>query len=138
MNDILADITDQMSDISDIISDEMSIVLSDTISDTTSSSSCHSISEELQHDIQHALTEYQSIEKLHATILDQLNHLRESISDTIYITYDGYNKHEFDTILNEIYQEALNQVEATGHNPFGSMLLSAMDKAEFKYSTSRI
>jgi hypothetical protein len=126
---------DEMSDtVSDTVSDTMSVVISDTISN----SSNHSISDELQQEIQDAIIQYQHIEQLHTDILDRLTQLREIMADTIYITYDGYNIHELDTILTELYQDALKQVETTGYNPFGTMLLSAFNNAEFKYSLHTI
>jgi hypothetical protein len=115
---------------SDTVSDTVSV--SDTMSDTMSD-----ISNEFQQDLQEALIQCQSIERIHDDILDRLNHLRENIADTIYIVRDGQER-DFNNILDELYQEALEQVETTGHHPFGRMLLATLANAEFKYSTSTI
>ena len=110
--------------------------MSDTASDTASDTS-DTVSDELQQDLQEALTQCQSIERIHYNIIESLNHIRDNIADTIYIVYDEQER-DFDTVLNELHQEALQHVETTGHHPFGPMLLAILAKAEFKYSTSII
>ena len=123
-----------MSDtMSDTVSDTVSDTMSDTVSDTVSD-----ISDELQQDLEEALKQFISIKNIHDNILEKLSSFKETISDTLYIIYDGHPERDFDIILNEIYEDALKQVETTGHNPFGSMLLTIINKAEFKYSNSII
>lgn len=118
-----------MSDTSETISDTISDILSDT-SDT--------ISDELQQDINEAIVQCTSIKSIHDNILEKMSSLTEHMADTIYVIADGHPDRDLDIILQELYQDALIQVEATGHHQFGSMLLSALDKTEFKYSTSTL
>jgi len=108
----------------------MSDVMSETTSDT--------VSDDLQQDLQEALTQCQSIERIQDNTLQKLTRLRENIADTICVVIDGQNECDLDIILDKLYQDALRQVETTGQNHLGSMILTMLDKAEFKYSTSSI
>ena len=112
---------------------------SDTMSNTsdTMSNTSDTMSNELQQDLQEALAQYISIKHIHDNILEEIDHLKENIADTIYVV-DGQNEQDLDTILHDLYQDALQQIEATGHHSFGPMLLSILDKTEFKYSTSTL
>jgi ABC-type transporter Mla subunit MlaD len=130
--------SDTMSDtLSDTLSDT-SDTLSDTLSDTSDTSNASdTISNELQQDLQEALAQCISIKHIHDNILEEIDRLKENIADTIYVV-DGQNKQDLNIILDDLYQNALQQIETTGHNPFGRMLLSILDKTEFKYSTSTL
>jgi len=113
--------------------------MSDTMSDIsdTMSNTSDTISNELQQDLQEALAQYISIKHIHDNILEEIDRLKENIADTIYVV-DGQNGQDLDTILRDLYQDALQQIEATGNHSFGPMLLSILDKTEFKYSTSTL
>ena len=106
---------------------------SDTSSDTSDTST---ITNELQEELEESLVQCISIKHIHDDILEEIDRLKENMADTIYVVADGYPDRDLDIILDELYETALQQVEATGHYSFGPMLLSMLDKTEFKYSTS--
>ena len=112
------------SDISDTTS-----YTSDTTSDTSDTSN------ELQQELEEAVVQCISIKNIHDNILKEIDRLKENMADTIYVV-DGQNEQDLDIILDDLYQNALQQVEATGHHSFGPMLLSMLNRTEFKYSTS--
>jgi hypothetical protein len=103
----------------------------DTMSSTSDTSDT---SNELQQDLEEALVQCISIKHIHDNILEEIARLKENMTDTIYVI-DGQNEQDLDIILDDLYQNALQQIEATGHHSFGTMLLSILDKTEFKYST---
>ena len=110
----------------------MSSDTSDTLSTTSDTTD---ISNELQQDLEEAVAQCISIKHIHDNILEKIDLLKENMADTIYVV-DGQNEQDLDIILDNLYQNALQQVETTGHHSFGTMLLSILDKTEFKYSTS--
>ena len=110
---------------------------SDTASNTSDTASNTSdTSDELQQDLEEAVAQCLSIKRIHDNILEEIDRLKENMADTIHVVADGHPDRDLDIILDELYQNALQQVEATGHHSFGPMLLSMLNKTEFKYSTS--
>ena len=114
----------------------MSSDTSDTLSTTSTTSDTSDItSDELQQELEEAVVQCLSIKHIHDDILEEIARLKENMADTIYVV-DEQNEQDLDIILDELYQSALQQVEATGYHSFGPMLLSMLNKTEFKYSTS--
>ena len=113
----------------------MSSDMSDTSDTLSTTSDTSDTSDELQQDLEEAIVQCISIKNIHDNILEEIARLKENMADTIYVV-DEQNEQDLDIILDELYQSALQQVEATGHHSFGPMLLSMLNKTEFKYSTS--
>ena len=103
---------------------------------STTTSDTSDTSDELQQELEEAIVQCISIKNIHDNILEEIARLKENMADTIYVVADGHPDRNLDIILDELYQSALQQVEATGHHSFGPMLLSMFNKTEFKYSTS--
>lgn len=109
------------------------------MSDTSiSSDTCDlsEVSDELQQEWNEALTQCQRIQELHTTILQRMNHLSErqdinDMTETISVLYHGQTR-EFNEMLEEIYSDSVKEFDKTGKKQFGPMLLTMLEKCEFK------
>ena len=109
------------------------------MSDTSiSSDTCDlsEVSDELQQEWNEALTQCQRIQELHITILQRMNHLSErqdinDMTESISVLYHGQIR-EFNEMLEEIYSDSVKEFDKTGKKQFGPMLLTMLEKCEFK------
>jgi hypothetical protein len=91
------------------------------------------VSDELQQEWKDALTQCQRIQELHATILQQMEHIKQHVidSNSISVLYNGRTR-EFNEILEEIYSDSVKEFDKTGKKQFGPMLMEMLEKCEFK------
>lgn len=110
------------------MSDTMSDMMSDTMT-TTSNDTSDDTSNELHEMWSEALKQCEQVEKLHTDIILQSTAVHQSLisSDRIMVTYEGVNMDLMD-VLNEIHKKTYDHV----HDTIGSILLSTLDKCEFK------
>lgn len=112
------------------------------MSDTSiSSDGCDrsEVSDELQQEWNEALIQCQCIQELHTTILQRMNHLSErqdikdikDMTESISVLYHGKTR-EFSEMVEEIYQDSVKEFDKTGKRQFGPMLLTMLEKCEFK------
>jgi hypothetical protein len=109
------------------------------MSDTSiSSDTCDlsEVSDELQQEWNEALTQCQRIQELHTDILQRMDHLSKRqdikhVTNTISIVYHGQTR-EFNEMIEEIYNESVKEFDKTGKKQFGPMLMTMLEKCEFK------
>ena len=106
------------------------------MSDTSDTSSISSdidrseVSDELQQEWKDALTQCQRIQELHTDILQRMENIKH-VTDTISVLYNGQTR-EFNEILEEIYNDSINEFDKTGKKHFGPMLMAMLENCECK------
>jgi hypothetical protein len=110
--------------------------MSDTSSISSDACDRSEVSDELQQEWNEALIQCQRIQELHTTILQRMNHLSErqdikDMTESISVLYHGKIR-EFSEMVEEIYQDSVREFDKTGKRQFGPMLLTMLEKCEFK------
>jgi hypothetical protein len=110
--------------------------MSDTSSISSDACDRSEVSNELQQEWNEALIQCQRIQELHTMILQRMDHLSERrdikhLTESISVSYHGKTR-EFNEMLEEIYNDSVKEFDKTGKKQFGPMLLTMLEKCEFK------
>jgi hypothetical protein len=110
--------------------------MSDTSSISSDTCDRSEVSDELQQEWKDALTQCQRIQELHTDILQRMYHLSKrqdikQMTDSISVLYHGQT-HEFNEMLEEIYNDSVKEFDKTGKKQFGPMLMAMLENCEFK------
>jgi hypothetical protein len=104
---------------------------SDTSSISSDTCDLSEVSDELQQEWKEALTQCQHIQELHTTILQHMDRIKH-VTDfkSIFVVCHGQTR-ELNDMLEEIYNDSVQEFDKTGKKQFGTMLMEMLETCEF-------
>ena len=79
----------------------------------------------LLDDLNELIAQTQRITLQHEEALVIMNHIKDVVDDTIYVTYRN-EQIDLDTVLMELHHQSLQVIHETGNNPFTTLLLDVL------------